>query len=173
MRHNLIAQAAISLPYIHLANVRSKPGLESLVGGIAAPQCQDSRDRIYGILGMCEDRIARRIQPNYEKNPRQIYIEFTRAFMEEYHSLDLLRFCDLATRDDNLASWIPDFTHIVPHTTQFVYAAGESRPKFHVSNTGVLNVFGIAADRVQMVSSSKLRGTADSIDEAFHVISAW
>ena len=67
------------------------------------------RDKVYGLLGLMDERIAALVKPDYSDTVENIYRSFTLATIEATKSLDVLRHCEPA-RNFKLPSWVPDLT---------------------------------------------------------------
>jgi hypothetical protein len=72
-------------------------------------ECTDPRDKVYALLGLIPDNVARLIQPDYTLSPAAVYTKAAYAFIEAYDSLDLLREANPWGRA-GCPSWVPDWT---------------------------------------------------------------
>ncbi|KAI9868856.1 MAG: hypothetical protein M1813_004707 [Trichoglossum hirsutum] len=71
-------------------------------------QATDPRDKIFGLLGICNSDIT----PDYTKSVREVYIEFGKEYIRSQQNLRLLSHAGLglhAENQFNLPSWVPDF----------------------------------------------------------------
>lgn len=83
--------------------------LEQLLDLARKAEAKDSRDKIYGLLGLLHHDISSKIQPDYDKSKDDVFTEFATVLLERCGTLDELlcwcRFAESAT----LASWVPDW----------------------------------------------------------------
>lgn len=56
--------------------------------------CSDPRDRIYGLLGIAQDAIARQIRIDYNKSVATLYTEVAKMLIS-HHGLDVLAYCQI------------------------------------------------------------------------------
>lgn len=109
----------------------------------------DPRDKIYALLGMSTDPVARRIRPDYTKDITSVFVEFTVADMTAQTSLRHIIVAPSYARSESmdLPSWVPDWTQ-APAAMNFDFiatyrASGDVPPRFSVSRDGrVLYVTG-------------------------------
>ncbi|KAE8442962.1 hypothetical protein EG329_002500 [Mollisiaceae sp. DMI_Dod_QoI] len=121
---------------------------------------KDSKDRVYGLLGLLPSSIANQIRPNYDLSQRQVYTQFARAMLSESNSIEsLLSWC--AFKDDSVCpSWVPDWT--APFTRNHVqwlrerHASGSASAQWSISEDSQhLRVRGIIVDTVKSTSKSQ------------------
>jgi hypothetical protein len=53
--------------------------------------CQDPKDKVYGLLAMLEDVVAQSIVPDYTLKPSIVYASIAKAFIQSYGNLEPLR----------------------------------------------------------------------------------
>ena len=85
----------------------------------------DPRDRIYGLLGLCSAIFDDNIMiPDYTAEPRQVYPDFARGFIQKSVSLMLLNQASpIHNSLNNLPSWVPDWSSYyvhIPEINRFV-----------------------------------------------------
>lgn len=179
MRIGLLADPLLYLPYWTSASARHKGSIDSNNGimlalhGTSRAKCTDPRDRIYSLLGICEERLASKVKPNYELPPEQIYLDFSLIFLKECRSLSLLRFCDLSSRRIGSVTWVPDFTNLVNLPRMVTFAAGDTHAETNLLVDNVLIATGVQAGTVKVVSDLEMHGTPTSIADAFRTIKSW
>ncbi|KAL1865360.1 hypothetical protein Daus18300_007250 [Diaporthe australafricana] len=77
----------------------------------------DPRDKVFGMLGVLSERVRREIKVDYGLSVKDVYIGIFRTVVDETKSLDIL--CDSIhfptyTNNNNLPSWVPDWSHVTP-----------------------------------------------------------
>jgi Heterokaryon incompatibility protein (HET) len=72
-------------------------------------EATDPRDRVYGLLGIGNDEVSREIIPDYEISCAQAYILTAKALLRRGH-LDTLSLCRKRSLNENLPSWVPDWS---------------------------------------------------------------
>jgi hypothetical protein len=71
--------AAANLPFWKLIDIAN------------SADCQDPRDKVYGLIGLMGENVAKQIVPNYTIAPHEVYAEVSKAFIQGHHSLDPIR----------------------------------------------------------------------------------
>ncbi|KAK9776449.1 putative HET-domain-containing protein [Seiridium cardinale] len=72
-------------------------------------KCSDSRDKVYGLLGIMEPHFSKSINPDYSLSAASVFMSTAKAYIKAYGTLELLR-------DANIwgsavtATWVPDWT---------------------------------------------------------------
>ena len=66
----------------------------------------DPRDKVYGLLGLMEESVAKLIEPDYTDTVTNVYNSFTLATIKGTGSLDILRHSAF-TEGSSLPSWLP------------------------------------------------------------------
>lgn len=74
----------------------------------------DKRDKVFAVLGLCEEDIVQAIRPNYDDTIAEVYQRVAQLMLESpTKPLRILSAAGLAERGDEvftLASWIPDWS---------------------------------------------------------------
>jgi hypothetical protein len=126
-------------------NMRGGDPLELLENAISA-KCKDSRDRIFGILGLLPDVISRRIQPRYTQLSQEVHRDALLVYLECTGNLGVLSLVG--------PSWIPHWT--TPQRTfeirQGAYCTGNSNAEAAYVAPDVLMASGITCDSVEAVA---------------------
>ncbi|RYP44441.1 hypothetical protein DL768_009088 [Monosporascus sp. mg162] len=81
--------------------------------GTGGLQCGDSRDKVYGLLGMAADIAELGIAPDYSKTPEEVFEQVARSFIKTGH-LDILKLC--RSRRVQPPTWVPDFSKKIDNT---------------------------------------------------------
>jgi len=92
------------------ARRRGTPLLEVLMT-FRARECEDPRDKIYGLPGLVYSEERSTIQPNYARSPKDVYFDILLASIRFMGSLNILS-CKTAspTSGLNLPNFVPDWT---------------------------------------------------------------
>jgi len=178
LRDGLLSNPLLFLPYVTIASTRAtkiREGIAALIHGTARAGCTDHRDRVYAFLGLCDRRLADRIRPNYHLLTEEVLRDFFMAYLEEYSSLALLRFCDLQSRRLDAPTWVPDLANLALRPAQQTFASGNTRAHATVGRegTGILSVLGVEACRVREVSDLEMHGTPPSMAKSWRYIKDW
>jgi hypothetical protein len=72
--------------------------------------CSDSRDKIYGVLGLASDNDLLQICPDYTKPANKVLADTARRIIQSNRVLDLLNHVEHPKAPD-LPSWVPDWGH--------------------------------------------------------------
>lgn len=87
----------------------SKQTCESLLSLIRHAKSTDPRDKVYGFLGLLEDKIVARITPDYDLTVLDVYTEFAISLFRSNQSLAIiLVWCNPCLKD-HWPSWVPDW----------------------------------------------------------------
>lgn len=71
-------------------------------------KCPDPRDKVYGVLGLLDPKIANRIKMDYSTPVWKTYEQLVLAEMEVYQKSNMLNHCSIATRLEGYPSWVPN-----------------------------------------------------------------
>lgn len=116
--------------------------------------CKDSRDRIYGILGIFENA---KIAPDYTIPPRQVYREFVSKLLVA-GDFSILHECCIGITDVEDQSYVPFFGQSRSKSTYIpfadlldaTYSAGLHRPPMvNLNDDRSISVEGFSIDTVQ------------------------
>ena len=75
----------------------------------------DPRDKLYGILGLTNERKDAGLRPDYTLSVEEVYTRLARNLIVESQSLDFLGSAGLL-RDYDVPPWVPDWTITYLHT---------------------------------------------------------
>ena len=70
-------------------------------------KCTDDRDRIYGIVGLSSDATLERA--DYRLSARDVYIEFTKSYIQASNQLDIILIDTQPRPSIQLPTWVPDW----------------------------------------------------------------
>jgi hypothetical protein len=124
-------------------NMHGGDPLELLENAISA-ECKDSRDRIFGILGLLPDVISRKIQPCYTQLPQEVHRDALLLYLECTGKLDVLSLVG--------PSWIPHWT--TPQRKlelRGTFCTGNSTAEASYVAPDVLMASGVTWDSVEAV----------------------
>jgi hypothetical protein len=141
-------------------------------------QATDARDKVFGLLGLANDREELKIRPDYGKEVSDVYIEVAKALIES-GQMDLLWFCQFPKSKDglNLPTWTPDWTgHIqTPYGSNFSdtsrrFAASgnaKARKGYLDNDERDINLRGVFVDEVDVIGSlwEEASGSSTQQDE--------
>ncbi|XTI94843.1 hypothetical protein V2W45_1257337 [Cenococcum geophilum] len=120
--------------------------------------CSDSRDKIFGLYGICLFLDLYMPPPDYQKDLRQLYSEVTKIIMENEASLTMLYEVSRPSRNEVLPSWVPDYEHSYSHsstppvTLADMFNAGAPDPLFNIDSTQqTLKLRGVVVDVIRWV----------------------
>lgn len=154
--------------------------LAALTAYFACMDATDDRDRLYGLQALAMDSDV--LPVSYAISLQEVYMRFTRSFIERYDSLDIICLASLygaSTADSSLPSWVPSWqkraTIVVPsmvsqscHThignlRAFVfldvdpavrYSASKNRPPVYSFEGSALLARGVVIDVVDGLTGS-------------------
>ncbi|GKT52650.1 uncharacterized protein ColSpa_12831 [Colletotrichum spaethianum] len=98
----------------------------------------DLRDKLYGLMGMMPEYIARYIEPDYNKPVRQVFSEFAHALIIGLGHFNF-SLAGLSNTGLNIPSWVPDLTDTWDPSLWGTdcEASGGHRPIFRVEHHGL------------------------------------
>ncbi|KAI5365744.1 hypothetical protein J4E82_011207 [Alternaria postmessia] len=143
-----------------------------------ATQCIDDRDKVYALLGLVPDQVARLIQPDYNATSATVYTNTARAFIDGFNDLEPLREGN-PWGPTGCPSWVADWkwdsrvrhsrveqllwgpTYLFPNlegpeTFGTYTASGKSSPQLSFSNDGLqLHCQGFIVDTISGLSAAE------------------
>ncbi|KAK2780550.1 ankyrin and het domain protein [Colletotrichum kahawae] len=119
-------------------------------------ECLDPRDKIYGILGLHREALQI-VEPNYNKDHRDVYTDFSRQYMQSTIDMGTFAFCD--TADDTTwmhPTWVPDFAKRIPQIAYWCTGnvAKHLQPQYQILSDDSCKVLGIYCGTISQCSSS-------------------
>ncbi|KAL8716834.1 MAG: hypothetical protein Q9225_005867 [Loekoesia sp. 1 TL-2023] len=113
----------------------------------------DPRDKVYALLGLMDDSLVARIEPDYTAPLLDVYRSFALATVKETGSLDIIRHTAGPTPDSTMPTWVPDL-RVAPHSAALTLgetsfnASGLSRASIQTfPDLGLLSCKGFIVDR--------------------------
>lgn len=79
----------------------------ALLNATRNTRCSDSRDRVYGLLSLCEES-EMTLHPDYSSSASKIYRRMAVSHIRMQETLDILTCCELAPDQDGGPSWAPN-----------------------------------------------------------------
>ncbi|KAH0556412.1 hypothetical protein GP486_005667 [Trichoglossum hirsutum] len=123
-------------------------------------QATDPRDKIFGLLGICNSDIT----PDYTKSVREVYVEFGKEYIRSQRNLKLLSHAGLGFHTENqfnLPSWVPDFQSLSSPSSSESNVTGfgagrritstKALPMPFTDNQDYLHIFGHICDSVSAI----------------------
>ena len=131
----------------------------------------DPRDKVYGMLGLMDDSVARLIKPDYTDTVVNVYRSFALATIEGTGSLDILRHSgSIDDARSNIPSWLPDWrTDSIPAAlttsdTAFAASGSSLASAQTLPDSQLLSCRGYIIDRIDGIGCLWSRGwSADSV----------
>ncbi|KAJ8069679.1 hypothetical protein OCU04_000107 [Sclerotinia nivalis] len=135
--------------------------LMALLENSRQQQCQDPKDKIYGILGIAPKRFAKLIRPDYSDgvSVTDTYRDMFLDHMRHFGRWELFA-CEQSDRKIQGPSWVPDWTSLdVPGWgSRQQYSAGHSIICFTYQKANRLEVTGIRVATVTRVGDPVVSG---------------
>ena len=103
-----------SLPHL-LSLQNTDVTLSEALNCTLAHECQDPRDKIYGILGFLKPEHQNQIQVDYSVPKCTVYVEAVQHILNTTHTLDIIcrsvqGCCSSRWPEPGFPSWLPDFS---------------------------------------------------------------
>jgi hypothetical protein len=90
-------------------SLTQKPACSTVLDLARQAHTTDSRDKVYGFLGLLDDNITSRITPDYDLTVLDVYTEFAIALVNVSQNLNVIfTWCNSKLEDD-WPSWVPDW----------------------------------------------------------------
>lgn len=117
--------------------------VDMLLNGGAIISCSEPRDKVYGILGMTDPQFSRKIRPQYSLPKSEVYRDAVLAYIELYEKLDLMQQCSMASWEQGLPTWVPNWSEeiscrLLPSRYNFASGTSSSSTQFISPNTLVV-----------------------------------
>lgn len=84
------------------------PKLSRLLEIADSCHCMDPRDKIYGLLGVMDPKLADAISPDYTYTAAEVFTNFVEAYMATYSDLEFLRDANIGAIQ-GAPSWVPNW----------------------------------------------------------------
>lgn len=127
---------------------------DSLCGLLAMSRSKnatDERDKVYALLALAQDNLAKTVQPNYsaENTISKVFCDVAEECVRQGYGVELLHYSGNDHVTEGLPSWVPDWsqqTRSTFHSTKYCCATF-SQPKITLSaEPGHLHVRGAIID---------------------------
>lgn len=115
--------------------------------------CTDSRDKVYGVLGLLPPGLSRQLVPDYSKPAEEVYREAFLAHLRHFRRWEIIG-CEWDQRRTTAPSWVPDFSAqpaaVLDSRSQM--SSGYSKVEISIPVAeGVLGVLGVQCATVTEV----------------------
>ena len=123
----------------------------SLLAMSRSKSATDERDKVYALLALARDGVARTVQPDYsaENTISKVFCDVAEKCVRQGYGLELLHYSGNDHITEGLPSWVPDWgrqTRSTFHTSKYSFATF-SQPKIALSpEPGHLHVRGAIID---------------------------
>lgn len=131
-------------------------------------KCLDPRDKVYGLLGLAPDTLARKIKPNYRAPVEEVYRDTVVALLEQTKRLYFGN-CGRSRNYPRLPTWVTDFSEqFESRFDDLGFCSGFSRAIFSLEGRSKLKVCGIQCLVVSDVSQPLRVAPDDAIEDLGH-----
>jgi len=148
-------------------NVERDISLQSIIRSGRLYQATDPRDKVFALRGLLSIKENNKIEPDYSKSVREIYIQITRQILRDNESFDYL-----GCVEDNagrkltfLPSLVPDLT-VLSHPVELRKAKDDGSNIFSASGRWCSNFLGVWD---HSYTDDKLRITGFYLDDIVEV----
>ncbi|KAK1446810.1 heterokaryon incompatibility protein [Colletotrichum cuscutae] len=142
-------------------------GLLLMIGRMAGSL--DLRDRLYGLMGMIPEYVAKLIEPDYTKKVEDVFSDFASALITGFESFDIV-LTGTTESTLKLPSWVPDLTS--PWDPYLwgtdCNASWGQKAKFRVENDGKAWLLSWAGNTVVSVSGKMPNDPKAAIVRTLH-----
>jgi hypothetical protein len=123
------------------------PSLLSLLEEYREKQCNDHRDKLFGLLGLATDdqAVSLGILINYQQTTTEAYAEFAKAVIERDNDFNIFRCLAFPSSHKDLPTWAPDWS------TEGI----QSRPLIRFTEANKYAAGGCASPNIIFSSSRK------------------
>lgn len=87
---------------------KTEDSLVSVAHQLRSRQATDSRDTLYGLLGLASIPQPLPYAPSYMVTTEQLYLDFAAKEIKESRTLEVFQYC-FFNEDSHLSSWVPDW----------------------------------------------------------------
>ncbi|MCJ1244774.1 hypothetical protein MMC30_001974 [Trapelia coarctata] len=146
------------------ADLPSDTSLNWIVRGCSR-MCSNPLDKVYALLGFCDDELQEAVPINYESTLMEMYEAFARAWVATHGGFEILHLMYFDGSRD-LPSWIPDFAPANPNWTLggLLPTTGKKYNASGSQNNDPQHVLTLVPD------SRCIRVSGFPLDEVVHVV---
>ena len=160
---------------IRINVVDEEPNLADVLTAASGFLCTDPRDHVIGILGLL-DKKDHTIEPDYTVSSSTLFRRATQSDISNRNSLELLSAVTnlISPADQNLPSWVPDFSRRIPSTQTslpaFFNATRDAGVSAVFADDGMtLALSGKIFDKVSVLGMT-MPGSAEGLDHSNNVL---
>jgi hypothetical protein len=159
------AQQKLFVTGIQPCVLKTQPLLEYLLLSVNA-SCSDPRDKVYGILGLCDDEVRRAVPIDYNATLDEVLTTITAYLIQSLKTMAISCqkiFLCTKSHQDGVSSWVPyvsrsrrtlSIRDIISSTVSTTYSASRGRdfhPRFS-QDLRTLTVEGVKIGRISKVT---------------------
>lgn len=115
----------------------------------------DPRDKVYTLLNLADDEVAKMIKPDYsaENTVAEVYIDVAKKYVQQRADQEIFYHAGIDHLVAGLPSWVPDWSHQTRSTfNHLLYnCSGFSAPRIRASESGRLQIRGAIVDSIAYV----------------------
>jgi len=122
--------------------------------------CRDDVDKIYGMLGMVDESIRKKIDPKYREDKRRVFLDAFKAAIQSDLQLHLLSLPFERDIELGLPTWCPDLMKVnecVQFNSYFVgiRSSTEESSIVAVTDSDFLSIQGVEVDKIDKIVSAQ------------------
>lgn len=115
----------------------------------------DPRDKVYALLNLADDEVAKMIKPDYsaENTVTKVYIDVAKKYVQQRVDQEIFYHAGIDHLVAGLPSWVPDWSHQTRSTfNHSLYkCSGFSAPRIRAPEPGRLQIRGAIVDSIAYV----------------------
>lgn len=93
---------------MRLCHATGNNALSSLLDFVRIAKCDDPKDKVYAILNLINPQYKIQVEVDYDKTASEVYKDLILQCINQNSRLDILRYCHLDDRDEEMPSWVPN-----------------------------------------------------------------
>lgn len=125
-----------------------------------------THETLYAIQSLVEiwERGTGIIEPDYTKSVCEVHEDVVKHQVEHLHSLHLLQYCDLDESNQDMPTWVSDWSRpLIRFGLKYYSASGYSSSDVQFPGKGILQATGLLAATIQSVCTCRTGKTLRSI----------